>query len=281
MVLIADFGGLNRPLLWRPPAESINYYFDPYPPDEILPTPLPNEWSCWGCCCLFPAVGGVIGYKVPKEKSAEAKQKGFNFGLNYSLGSAWTGTCYSGPEMFYVPNKMLYWVNRLDIEIGYALESTWALSTGFGYVWGRERDRVSAFDYQGQHGSLTSAAWEISAFVPILTINFLRKNKKFLKVGIEFYLAKANIYERKAYTTETVTIFAKGFCPGGFIGVGSNLTITPFLELEYSIIGRLAFISNPCYWSKEKGIVRTRSFLLNFSGFYLKLGLDYYFWKGG
>jgi len=279
VLLVTDFGNLHRPLLWRPPAGSTNYYFDPYPPDEILPTPLPNEWSCWGCCCLFPLAGGIIGYNVLKEKPTRLKKKRLNFGINYSLGSAVDGIGYARRELFpeNVEN-MFYWVNRIGMTVSYSPAPSWELEIGLGYLWGRVIERESVFSpvENGQHPHFTNhSTWEISCYNPAVMLRFMRGNNKFLMVGVEFYLVKALNYEEKAYTFEKVTITTQGVNPGGFFGVGVTPDLMSFLKLDLSILARLGCVRNPSYEGTEK-VIRREDFSLSFSGLYLQIGVKSY-----
>ena len=287
IVLIVDFGSLHQPLLWRPPAGSTNYYFDPYPPDEILPTPLPNEWSCWGCC-LFSGVGGYLGYKFFKEREKNVKPEGkqISIGINYSLGAAITGHDYwrsTGEMIDY--RKLLYWVNKLDIAIGYAIRSPWELESGFGYMWGREKKRIADFDVivNGQVGYLSDGDWDISAFTLMCLIKFMKKNI-FLKFGFEWYFAKGINYSYMLYQGENkeVVIKTNGMAPGCILGVGYTSDLLSFLKLELSISGRYGLIKNPNYESTEE-LVRSGKNYLSFVGLYLRLGINYNFLiqKGG
>ncbi|RKX70307.1 hypothetical protein DRP53_05400 [candidate division WOR-3 bacterium] len=285
IVLIVDFGSLHHPLLWRTPAGSTSYYFDPYPPDEILPTPLPNEWSCWGCCCLFPLAGGIIGYNVLKEKPTKLKKKRLNFGINYGLGSAITLKNYQAVSgEIVIPMKVLYWVNLLDLSIGYNFCPSWELEAGLSYMWGRETDRSSIF--RTSQGAVIGGDWNISAFVPTLSTKIRRKSK-FLSIGLELYFAKGinhSFIRKGSYPSEfeAIVVTTKGIGPGIFICTGVGSKISSKFQLYLSAAGRIGVVRNPQYrCDKSISIEKEEDYYHSFTGIYLNVGIRYLVPMGG
>lgn len=270
---------------WNMYAETMSYNSNPYPPDKILPTFRNNDLACGGCCCLFPTAG-VMGYRFLKEKTDTIEERRLSFGINYSLGSALTGHDYwrgAGEMIDY--RKLLYWVNKLDIAIGYTIRPPWELESGFGYMWGREKKRIAVFHVivNGQEEYLSDGDWDISAFTLMCLIKFMKKNI-FLKSGFEWYFAKGINYSYMLYQGENkeVVIKTNGMAPGCILGVGYTSDLLSFLKLELSISGRYGLIKNPNYESTEE-LVRSGKNYLSFVGLYLRLGIKYNFLikKGG
>lgn len=283
IIIGIGFGSFDRPLLWRPAAESTHCYFDPYPPDEILPLTLTNNrQACWGSCCLFPLAGEYMLYKVLKDKKSQKKEKYWTFGLNYSLGSALrvNGGGVGMGEIAAV--EMFYWTNRLELHLGHNFGSFWELEGGYSYMWGRETEYLVDIYLSDGSSIFLGPFWDISTFTLSLSLRFLKNGNKFCGTGIEWYFTKGvTTANRKISKSqyEEFEFVTTGMAPGLFGEVGFRPALTKQLKFNISVAGRFAWIWNLNYPMKEN-VVRGEAIWYDFTGLYLKIGISYIFPKG-
>jgi len=257
--------------------------------DNWLPPELPSgpEFVEVGCC-LLPISGCVIARGVFRKESQPESlhpQDTFAFnrtlwlGLEYSLGLAGTGVGYpkGGMEMI-DPFKIFYWMNYVSMKGIYRLSSSWESKLGIGYLWGEMTGRLSVFiplsDGEVPH-FCSNANWQISAVVPCILVkkNWGRRQEKFLEFGLEYYFAKGINYETKAYTFTPVTITTWGQSVGGILGFGLEKNLYSKVKWNLAFLARVGWIMNPRYTATEE-VVREASFSLNFTGIYLKMGVN-------
>ena len=273
ILLIGEWGqGVPfRQPLWQKPSDERGKFY------QLLS----EEEKVGLGCCLIPTAGCIMGYySLKKDTSKVTKERRVSIGINYSLGLAIGHDYWRSSGEMINPRKVLYWVNRLGMTIGYTIKPHLELEAGFGYMWGREKNRITPFDYikNGHRGDLTDGDWNISAFTPMFLVKFAKKNK-FLKLGFEWYFAKGINYSYKIiepypYQYEEIVINTNGTAPGGILGMGYTPDLLSFLKLEFSIVGRYGLVRNPNYWSTEE-VIRSENNSLCFVGLYLQLGVKY------
>jgi len=251
-----------------------------------IPPTLPSEPSCVEVgCCLLPISGCLIGYGVIKKESQPeslkfqeslAFKRKLGVGFEYSLGLAATGIGYpkGGMELF-DPRKLHYWVNHINIRNTCAFPNFWEFAIGIGYLWGEMSGRGPVFKPIDGY-FCGNADWEMSSISPAILVkkNWGKKYEKFVEFGLEYHFVRGINYEKRAYTFTPVTITTWGQSVGGILGFGVEKRLSNRVGWYLTFLTRVGWITNPQYTATEQ-VVRDATFCLNFTGIYLKMGLDY------
>ena len=264
-----------------------------YASDDLwIPPSLPSDKECVGMgCCLMP-VGGflIIREALKKEERSESSKlqdtlvfdKRVGFGLEYSLGLAGTGVGYLKGGMEIIDFKeVFYWVNHINVRGIYRFTTSWDCIFGVGYIWGEMAGRLSVFvplsNGETPH-FCSNADWKISAIIPSLLLKkkWGGKYDRFLEFGLEYYFATGINYEKKAYTLSPVTITTWGQSVGAILSLGFEKSLSNKVKWHLTCLARVGWIKNPQYTATEE-VVRDATFSLNFTGIYLKMGMDYLF----
>ncbi len=109
----------------------------------------------YGCCCLMPTAGCLIGMamrrdtvkeRIAKERWEKIKDlpwyRKLSFGIGYS-----GGVCYTGEDLMKYtdwdplawanPTYWTYWLNSIEVSVTYPMSWKWGIEVGMGYGWAR------------------------------------------------------------------------------------------------------------------------------------------------
>ena len=262
-----------------------------------------NNWSTCTGCCLIPTIGGLIAretFKKETELESVARMPKFSLGINYSLGVAYAGALSKSTDEIIDFGRRNYWNNILEIDTRYYFNPNWALCIGGGYMWTYLEGRLSYLNVpvkpqEEPWGSAGDGEWSIWSMLIFAgyEYNMIRKPKSVgasVRGGIEYYRSEGicitwmGRYNHQTGESELREVSGKSFNRG--VGVTSSVGIEkPILHnltwnLSFVLRAGMAFTHKQK--TEEKDVVWEKPIRFNFTGYYIRMGINYnFFGKGG
>jgi len=180
-----DQGVPFKPRIWSRPVQHENnvesYYIDYIAAEDNLVR--------FGCCMM--SMGScILGLAIRGDTSLGKLEKGlekWSVTVSYNPGICLSGSyfhrLYPGEGVSMDPVRALYWLNSVEISIGYKIGQRFKLVMGSGYLW--------PWKYRAWDDASKSYFWKGAWCIPVclgVEKSFERKAVHFYRFQIEYYL---------------------------------------------------------------------------------------------
>jgi len=200
-----------------------------------------------GCCIL----GVLIKRSARSPEKVKVTEK-WSIATGYNPGICWIGHYFDRYPGYPDPQQLLYWLNSVEISIGYRIGHRYKLVMGSGYLW---RWKYLQWDYSNDFSYVEKGIWGIPVYLG-LEKSFWKKVAHFYRLQVEYYLWK--------YSCKEAELVQGG---GVSYAFGIRLRIRNTLMLELSPSFRLGFVK------EYKGYRWEPPLEWYPSGIYFKVGL--------